>query len=282
MLQGGPDGAQKFLSSSVNTIFLTPPICVCSKFVRKQVYVPVCVCTCAGERTQGCNCIYIQICIHIYIYTYIYKYIHVSKYMIYIYIHTWTSAPTRPELEQCAPTWKSALTWKSAPTWTWKEFANLKRVRQLEKVPHNQQIEKPLCFRVASDTFWSQSWIAPLKTLSGSQLTVGLTVASHNMNKVPGSCNKWPSGWNDCQGGITCTSWLRVTNQQQAMWWCRTQRNNGKQTDVTTSKLESPGVKDNSHRRRWGWLKIFHSVCFEYDIITWPDIGPWLEVTMHK
>jgi len=24
-----------------------------------------------------------------------------------------------------------------------------------------------------------------------------------------------------CQGGITGTSWLQVTNQHQAMWWCR-------------------------------------------------------------
>ena len=67
----------------------------------------------------------------------------------------------------------------------------------------------------------------------------------------------------DWQGGITCTSWLRVTNQHQAMRWCRTQRNNGKRTWRASCKLESPGVKDNSHRRRWGWLKSFHSVCFE-------------------
>jgi len=79
MFQGGPDGAQKFLSSSVNTIFFTPPICVCSKFVRKHVYA--CVYTCVGERTQGCNCIYIHICIHMYIYTYIYKYINIYMYI---------------------------------------------------------------------------------------------------------------------------------------------------------------------------------------------------------
>ena len=66
----------------------------------------------------------------------------------------------------------------------------------------------------------------------------------------------------DCQGGITCTSWRWVTKQHQAMWWCHTQRNNGKRTWRASSKLESPGVKDNSHLRRWSRLKNFHSVCF--------------------
>jgi len=64
------------------------------------------------------------------------------------------------------------------------------------------------------------------------------------------------------------------------MWWCCTQRNNGKQTWRVSSKLESPGVKDNSHRRRWSWLKIFHSVCFGVNRGRWRSSSCLLKLSV--
>ena len=72
----------------------------------------------------------------------------------------------------------------------------------------------------------------------------------------------WTPVTSDCQSGITCTSWLRVTNQHQTMWWCRTQKNNGKRTwPVVNWRVQ---VWRTAHtRRRWGWLTSFRSVYFE-------------------
>ena len=103
--------------------------------------------------------------------------------------------------------------------------------------------------------------------------------------------NTHPCVTSDCHDAINCTSWRQVTNQHQAMWWCRTSKQTlwklfgqphlcrcelsfndvvlqnkhyeNSLVNPTYAGASFPLKKDNSHRRRWSWLKSFHSVCFE-------------------
>jgi len=86
----------------------------------------------------------------------IYLYVYRCK-NIYIHTYIYTLEQVRQlDWKQCAPTLKKCADMKKCAN------LNLKRVRQLEKVLDNQQLENLPFLWVASDTFWSQSWISPI------------------------------------------------------------------------------------------------------------------------